>query len=490
MEKRLASAEFTLPAYIMQDNILEKEAWKNIPFAVTNTLSAVYMCQENISRIVHLMMADSRRRFQLVQQHVERMNKRFVEQDRDLSNKLSGARKDIRDHERHQQSKAKAISDEFTGVLEQLAGFETRFRREQELLDARVMKFEQASLTTSINRINETIYNRFQEDFDDIHGQLQEIFENNLQAPRVVGKEACKYKNLKELIVDQTRRLVALEEEFLNMQSAQDKNYNNIKHRIKGVSDGLTQKLKAEKESLTAAINLSQQAWQFSTRKEKQEQMELHEGLKKEVEQVRAAQNSLKGLADVQKAQSASDIQKLNSRVDHLNFVTISKELEVKIQRMTEKTHQVQAQIDLRHQRFQESVSERMNQIKQAVQDQQTRHFQDTEKEINDLERRCQIFTYNEIIRKFKAIKQTLRDKGIDTILKSKRNSGATSRRQASSSDPMQLQDEDLNLKRYNSSTVSHEKFQIETTDTRSLEDQVVTEKPEEAGKSTMPSGA
>ena len=86
----------------MQDNVLEKEAWKNIPFAVTNTLSAVYMCQENISRIVHLMMADTRRRFQLVQQHVERVNKRFIDQDRDLSFKLSSTKKDLKDQERHQ----------------------------------------------------------------------------------------------------------------------------------------------------------------------------------------------------------------------------------------------------------------------------------------------------------------------------------------------------------------------------------------------------
>ena len=467
----------------MQDNVLEKEAWKNIPFAVTNTLSAVYMCQENISRIVHLMMADTRRRFQLVQQHVERVNKRFIDQDRDLTFKLSSTKKDLKDQERHQQNKAKAIQDEFAEVLEQLSGFELRFRKEQELLDARMMKFEQATLATSISRINETIYNRFQEDFDDIHGQLQDIFENNLQAPRVVGKEACKYKNLKELIVDQTRRLVALEEDFRNMQHAQEKNYNNVKHRIKTVNDGLTQRIKSEKDHLTSTINLNHEAWQFRMKKEKQEQTEQQEAMKKDVEQVKAAQNSLKGLADVQKAQSASDVQKLNTRIDHLNFTAISKEIEVKIQRMTEKTHQVQAQIDLRHQKFQESVSERMNQIKQSMREQQTRHFQETEKEINDLERRCQIFTYNEIIRKFKAINQTLRDKGIDTILKSKRNSGATSRRQASSNNPMQLEDEDLDLKRYNSSTVSHEKFKIETTDTRSLEDQVVTEKPENAGK-------
>lgn len=65
MEKKLRLVQYELPVFVLQNNIIEDDYWKNIPYAVTHTFSSMYTCQENSSRLINLIINEIKNRSQL-----------------------------------------------------------------------------------------------------------------------------------------------------------------------------------------------------------------------------------------------------------------------------------------------------------------------------------------------------------------------------------------------------------------------------------------
>lgn len=65
IDRYMKMEPYKLPVFIMDENKLDKEIWKNIPFAVQKTFSALYRCQENTSRLLHLVLKDTKKRCRL-----------------------------------------------------------------------------------------------------------------------------------------------------------------------------------------------------------------------------------------------------------------------------------------------------------------------------------------------------------------------------------------------------------------------------------------
>ena len=83
MDKKLRLVQFELPIYVLKNNTISDDYWKNIPYAVTHTFSNLYTCQENSSRLINLLINELKGKFQTTQNHFygleRRVNRRIEE---------------------------------------------------------------------------------------------------------------------------------------------------------------------------------------------------------------------------------------------------------------------------------------------------------------------------------------------------------------------------------------------------------------------------
>lgn len=250
------TVNYKLPMELMDDEVIDLDRWKNIPYVLLESVKGWKHGIENTSRLLDLIFSELQSRCKIVQNQFYTADRKTESYHKNLEKQMNSQNRDIKSILYDVQKTLKrTIEDQ----VEEMATIRAKIRKEREYFEYKIKNFECPEqihnfIVTSIADSAEEVEKRTDEKLEKLQEQIRVIIEDNLTVKGVIGPN-CRHSNLKSYILHQKKVNEAHDSTDNDLSSKCNANMNVMRTKILRIKEDFTQNLQLNQEQLKAEFH-------------------------------------------------------------------------------------------------------------------------------------------------------------------------------------------------------------------------------------------